>query len=55
MSWHAVHLGSLSNAPSQTAISPSRMTQTSTPKPRMAAAFGVLHFYTVTSRHVVGA
>jgi hypothetical protein len=37
-------MGSLLNAASQTEILPSRMTQTSTPKPHLAAAFGVLHF-----------
>ena len=46
--------GSLLNAASQTEILPSRMTQTSTPKPHLAAAFGVLHFDIVTLRHVVG-
>jgi hypothetical protein len=48
-------MGSLLNAASQTEILPSRMTQTSTPKPHLAAAFGVLHFDIVTLRHVVGA
>jgi hypothetical protein len=37
-------MGSLLNAASQTEILPSRMNQTSTPKPHLAAAFGVLHF-----------